>query len=90
MFEDKCKRNACQHFNLLESYEIKHKIFSNLIGEVFVNEIQLSAILGDDAPTLINAVLETPSLREINILINENLDLVKAIADGLKNMSSSK
>ena len=85
MFEDKCKKNATQHFDLLESYEIKHNIFSNLIGPVeskaiFMNEAIVVAELGAGTLNLIKAVLETRSLREVNILLNENIGLVKKIA----------
>ena len=85
MFEDKCKKNANQYFDLLDSYEIKHKIFSNLIGPVeskaiFMNEAIVVAELGAGTLNLIKAVLETRSLREVNILLNENIGLVKKIA----------
>ena len=92
MFEDKCKKNANHHFDLLESYEIKHSIFSNLIGPVdskaiFLNEAIFAAELGDDTLTLIKAVRETRSLLEVNMLLDENIDLVKKIITVLKNMS---
>ncbi len=92
MFEDKCKKNANHHFDLLESYEIKHSIFSNLIGPVdskaiFLNEAIFAAELGNVTLTLIKAVRETRSLREVNMLLDENIDLVKKLMTVLRNMS---
>ena len=84
MFEEKHKKNSNQHLNLLESYELKHNVFSNLIGPIeskaiFLNDAIFADDLGTDTLSLVKASLETRSLREVNMLINENIDLVKKI-----------
>ncbi len=52
-----------------------------------MNEAIFAAELGDETLTLIKAVRETRSLREVNLLLDENIDLVKKIISVLKNMS---